>query len=97
MLNKVWKSQLTLDFRMLLVVVFFLDHNDCDNDWMKVCKHAKIGGGNGKSDILQLSLCQTSITSNDSLGMPLFINLAGFFSILQNTFAPPPPFLLNIW
>ena len=45
MLNKVWKSQLTLDLRMLLVVVFFLDHNDCDNNWMKVCKNAKIGGG----------------------------------------------------
>ena len=64
MLNKVWKSQLTLDLRMLLVVVFFLDHNDCDNDWMKVCKNAKIGGGypvNGKSDILQLSLCHIKV------------------------------------
>ena len=45
MLNKVWKSQLTLDMRMLLVVVFFFDHNDCDNDRMKVCKNAKIDGG----------------------------------------------------
>ena len=45
MLNKVGKSRLTLDLRMLLVVVFFLDHNDCDNYWMKVCKNAKIGGG----------------------------------------------------
>ena len=56
MLNKVWKSQLTLDFRMLLVVVFFLDHNDCDNYWMKVCKNAKIGGGTPRFQCLSIFL-----------------------------------------
>ena len=56
MLNKVWKSQLTLDLRMLLVVVFFLDHNDCDNDWMKVCKNAKIGHVNCQWQIRNIGI-----------------------------------------